>query len=234
LRKLKSGILRLDLGEGSDEEEGMDECWRPRKRSESSEVLLRSLAEAVEGREGPPCLSVRVDRYVSCAFLRPPGLMLACPRWSAPGESPVDGRQQVPLLLLLIAQVQDVVRVAAELERHEGPAQLAVDDRGHHRAEAHAAVVGRGQHPPEPGLPSLLLQRPQLLAFQAVLPLPLPAQHLRLQRHDLPPDEGAHPVTHLQLLGAQREVQPCLPALVNPAARRPRRSPGRTRTKRRR
>jgi len=51
LRRLKSGILRLGLGEGS-EEEGREECWRPRKRSESSEVLLRSLAEAVEGREG--------------------------------------------------------------------------------------------------------------------------------------------------------------------------------------
>ena len=52
LRRLKSGILRLALGEGSDEEGGREECWRPRKRSESSEVLLRSLAEAVEGREG--------------------------------------------------------------------------------------------------------------------------------------------------------------------------------------
>jgi hypothetical protein len=52
LRRLKSGILRLALGEGSVEEEGREECWRPRKRSESSEVLLRSLAEAVEGREG--------------------------------------------------------------------------------------------------------------------------------------------------------------------------------------
>jgi hypothetical protein len=52
LRRLKSGILRLTLVEGSDEEEGGVECWRPRKRSESSEVLLRSLAEAVEGREG--------------------------------------------------------------------------------------------------------------------------------------------------------------------------------------
>ncbi len=54
MRRLKSGILRLALVEGSDagEEEGREECWRPRKRSESSEVLLRSLAEAVEGREG--------------------------------------------------------------------------------------------------------------------------------------------------------------------------------------
>lgn len=52
LRRLKSGILRLTLVEGSDEVEGGVECWRPRKRSESSEVLLRSLAEAVEGREG--------------------------------------------------------------------------------------------------------------------------------------------------------------------------------------
>jgi hypothetical protein len=53
LRRLKSGILRLTLVEGSEEEEGgAVECWRPRKRSESSEVLLRSLAEAVEGREG--------------------------------------------------------------------------------------------------------------------------------------------------------------------------------------
>ena len=52
LRRLKSGILRFTLVEGSDEEEGGVECWRPRKRSESSEVLLRSLAEAVEGREG--------------------------------------------------------------------------------------------------------------------------------------------------------------------------------------
>jgi hypothetical protein len=54
LRRLKSGILRLALveGSGAGEEEGREECWRPRKRSESSEVLLRSLAEAVEGREG--------------------------------------------------------------------------------------------------------------------------------------------------------------------------------------
>jgi hypothetical protein len=53
LRRLKSGSLRLALGEGSvEEDDGREACWRPRKRSESSEVLLRSLAEAVEGREG--------------------------------------------------------------------------------------------------------------------------------------------------------------------------------------
>ena len=47
LRKLKRGILRLALDEGSDVEEGTEEeCWRPRKRSESSDVLVRSLAEA--------------------------------------------------------------------------------------------------------------------------------------------------------------------------------------------
>ena len=48
LRKLKRGILRLALDEASGvEEEGTaEECWRPRKRSESSEVLVRSLAEA--------------------------------------------------------------------------------------------------------------------------------------------------------------------------------------------
>lgn len=46
--KLKRGILRLALDEVSGvEEEGMvGEFWRPRKRSESSEVLAWSLAEA--------------------------------------------------------------------------------------------------------------------------------------------------------------------------------------------
>ena len=29
----------------------MEECWRPRKRSDSSEVLERIFAEVVEGRE---------------------------------------------------------------------------------------------------------------------------------------------------------------------------------------
>lgn len=52
LRRLKRGILRLDLEEGSDGGEGTEECWRPRKRSESSEVFERSLPEVVEGREG--------------------------------------------------------------------------------------------------------------------------------------------------------------------------------------
>jgi hypothetical protein len=51
LRRLKRGILRLALEEASDGE-GTAECWRPRKRSESSEVLVRSLAEAVGVREG--------------------------------------------------------------------------------------------------------------------------------------------------------------------------------------
>lgn len=48
LRKLKRGSLRLALDEASGvEEEGTaEECWRPRNRSESSEVLVRSLAEA--------------------------------------------------------------------------------------------------------------------------------------------------------------------------------------------
>lgn len=51
LRRLKRGILRLALDVASDGE-GTEECWRPRKRSESSEVLVRSLAEAVGVREG--------------------------------------------------------------------------------------------------------------------------------------------------------------------------------------
>ncbi len=52
LRRLKRGILRLALEETSDVGEGTEECCRLRKRSESSEVLVRSLAEAVGGREG--------------------------------------------------------------------------------------------------------------------------------------------------------------------------------------
>jgi hypothetical protein len=50
LRRLKRGILRLALDVASDGEG--TECWRPRKRSESSDVLVRSLAEAVGVREG--------------------------------------------------------------------------------------------------------------------------------------------------------------------------------------
>lgn len=50
-RRPKRGILRFGLVEESVDGEVTEACCRPRKRSESSDVFERNLAEAVEGRE---------------------------------------------------------------------------------------------------------------------------------------------------------------------------------------
>jgi hypothetical protein len=101
---------------------------------------------------------------------------------------------------------QDVVRVATEAERHEAAAQLGFEERGHHRAEAHAAVLLRREDTEEPGLLGLVLQLLQLVPREARLARAFAAQHLRLQRDDLLAHEGPHPVADLLLLLVEREV----------------------------
>ncbi len=118
----------------------------------------------------------------------------------------LDGGDQVALLLLVVGRVQDVVGVTAEPERHEGPAALHHQDRGHDRAEVHAAVLLGRVHAPEPAPAGLGLQFAQDGAVEAGLPGALVAQHLGLQRHDFLLDEGPHRVPDLPFLVAEREV----------------------------
>jgi hypothetical protein len=118
-----------------------------------------------------------------------------------------DRGQEVALLLLLVGVVQDVVGLAAELEGQEGSAQFDLDDRRGDRVQAHAAVLGRRLHAPEVGLAGQLAQAGALLGVQAGrAALALAAQHLVLQRHELPLDEGPHPVAYGALFFAQREI----------------------------
>src|SRR3984885_7832423 len=118
----------------------------------------------------------------------------------------VDRGNEVLLLLLLGARVEDVVGRAAEPERHERTAALHRDDRGHDRAEGDAAVLLRGvDAPPARGL-GLALQLGQLPRLQRRQPGALVAQDLRLKRHDLLLDELADRVADGTLLLGQREV----------------------------
>jgi hypothetical protein len=119
---------------------------------------------------------------------------------------PLDGRDEVGLALLLVGVVQDVVGVPAELERHERPTELALDERRHHRPEVHPAVRLRRQQTPETRLAGLVLQPLQLVIGQAALARTFAAQHLGLERHDLALDEGPDPVADRPFLVAQPEV----------------------------
>ena len=74
-------------------------------------------------------------------------------------RSPSIVGSQVALLLLVVGVEQDVVGVAAELELHERAAELDLDQRVHHRAEAHPAVLLGRLDAEEAGLPGLVLQR---------------------------------------------------------------------------
>ena len=118
----------------------------------------------------------------------------------------VDRRQEVALLLLVVGAVEDVVGVAAEAERHEGPAELRLDQGRHHRAERHPAVLLGSLHAEEARLLGLGPQGAELLARQPALVAPLPLQHRGLQRHHLAGDEGPHPVPDLALLVTQAQV----------------------------
>ena len=118
----------------------------------------------------------------------------------------VDRRQEVALLLLVVGAVEDVVGVAAEAERHEGPAELRLDQGRHHRAERHPAVLLGRLHAEEARLLGLGPQGAELLARQPALVAPLPLQHRGLQRHHLAGDEGPHPVPDLALLVTQAQV----------------------------
>ena len=118
----------------------------------------------------------------------------------------LDRRHQVLRPLLLVGVEQDVVGLAAELELHERPAELDLDQRRHHRAEAHAAVLLGRLDAEEAGLAGLGLEVAELVEGQAALVAPLPLQHGLLERDDLLGDEGADPLPDLALLRAQAEV----------------------------
>src|SRR6266536_3424584 len=118
----------------------------------------------------------------------------------------LDRGDQVAALLLLGADVEDVVGAAAEAERHERPPALHLQDRGHDRPEVHAAVLLGSVDPPETRLARLQPQVAQHLRVHALPAGALVAQHLRLQGHDLVADERPHGVADLPLLVRQGEV----------------------------
>ena len=119
----------------------------------------------------------------------------------------LDGREQVLLLLLLVGVVQDVVRLAAEPERHEAC--------GRPRSRSATAVTaGRSIPPYSSGVDRP--QKPNFFAFccssrSSLRSRPgwwraFAAQHLLLQRHHLLGDELPGGVADRAFLVAEREV----------------------------
>src|SRR5580700_1733801 len=142
------------------------------------------------------CSGTRTSSNTSAAVLDRPGPDVAGVRprprlgdREAASALAVDGGDEVLLLLLVGAGVEDVVGRAAEPERDERPAGLHRHDRGHHRAEGDAAVLlGCVDAPPAAGL-GLALELGQLAGLERGQPAALVAQHLVLERHDLLLDE---------------------------------------------
>ena len=124
----------------------------------------------------------------------------------AAAPSALDRGPEVGVLLLVVGLEEDVVRVTAELERYEGPAQLNLEQRVHHRAQTHPAVPLRGLDPEEARLPCLVLQRLDLVESDASFPVAFAFEHLRLERHELLGDERPHPVPDLAFLVGERQV----------------------------
>src|SRR5579884_1015647 len=97
----------------------------------------------------------------------------------------LDGRDQVLLLLLLVAQVEDVVRAPAEAEGDKRAPHFHGDEGRHDRAEVRAAILLWRVDTPEAHLFRLLLQRAIPARLDAGGVFAFVVHHLFFQRHKL-------------------------------------------------
>ncbi len=133
-----------------------------------------------------PVVAVLARAHLDVRGVRPGSRLGDC---EAGDALTLDGGDQVLLLLVLIAQIEDVVCLAAEPERHKRVADLGPDQRLHNGGQVHPAVLLRSGQSPEAESPRLVLELAQLVAGEAWLVSALATQHLVLERDDLFADE---------------------------------------------
>src|SRR5579884_3282993 len=118
----------------------------------------------------------------------------------------LDGRDQVLLLLLLVAQVEDVVRASTEAEGNERAPQFHGNEGRHDRAEVGAAILFRRVDAPETHRFCFLLQRMVQAWLDTGRVLAFVVHHLFFQRHKLTIYKTAHSLLNHFLFVGKGEI----------------------------